>query len=617
MVVCSYGRGVQVLGRGGENRATATTAGVVCSCIGSSSKARRKSCVTRKRDRRRGRGRGREIERDGDRTCASNRLRCFAAGGRRRDESSRGGKDESTREVEVTEGESQSDTPLSLLLKPANRRRVTSCECAEDSLYELLEIGQSSGRERDPKGSEWEWKDETWKELVELSIEDGNPKLATDLFRVLCGGSKSRIPFKWSLDESEARTFLLIRLIRSLYVENALTFLEDSCKVSLQTRGADQISFGSVVSCPYCCGSAKGETGRERENDVPLAVVKPFEGAQTVPCASCRYQFDLYSGNIVSAKTEAPTFVPFFQRKIFGGGGQAGLAVHSFNVESPDGTARAYKFATATDEIPGKVGDRVTMIAASASKPSGLGLGGAPIPPGWKKGEARAVYNHRQGKTTSLLRAADPNSGIPLQYIALGSALLAGGDLASGLLNPDLPALIAAGTLGVSAAGAVTNQFVFPQLAKLPSGDLFVIECRQQFLGQYDVMKRKLDDLLASACEDIQLLSRLWNLHHKIEALGSNESYDARLQKILSSATILEDRIGAKVQLIEGYSRVSHMIEIEVELDADIDAAEARVAISDINEQMDRVRELEDLKEEWSIQVESKDEIEKLLSVNP
>ena len=57
--------------------------------------------------------------------------------------------------------------------------------------------------------------------------------------------------------------------------------------------------------------------------------------------------------------------------------------------------------------------------------------------------------------------------------------------------------------------------------------------------------------------------------------------------------------------------------EIEVELDADIDAAEARVAISDINEQMDRVRELEDLKEEWSIQVESKDEIEKLLSVNP
>ena len=138
-------------------------------------------------------------------------------------------------------------------------------------------------------------------------------------------------------------------------------------------------------------------------------------------------------------------------------------------------------------------------------------------------------------------------------------------------------------------------------------------EFRQQFLGQYDIIKGKLDDLLVSMNEDIQLLSRLWSLHHKIEALGTSGSYDARLQKILASATTLEDRVGAKMQLVEGYSRVSHMIEIEIELDADIDAAEASVARTGITEELVRVEELEDLKEEWTLQVEAKDEIERLL----
>ena len=43
---------------------------------------------------------------------------------------------------------------------------------------------------------------------------------------------------------------------------------------------------------------------------------------------------------------------------------------------------------------------------------------------------------------------------------------------------------------------------------------------RQEFLEQYGVMREKLASVLASACEDIQLLSRLWALHHKIEAVG-------------------------------------------------------------------------------------------------
>ena len=44
-----------------------------------------------------------------------------------------------------------------------------------------------------------------------------------------------------------------------------------------------------------------------------------------------------------------------------------------------------------------------------------------------------------------------------------------------------------------------------------------------------------------------------------------------------------------------------------------IDAAEASVPRTGITEELVRVEELEDLKEEWTLQVEAKDEIERLL----
>ena len=529
------------------------------------------------------------------------RRRCPLAGPR-----ASGGDSEAGESRTSTVDGSQADRAVnSALGRPAGRRRVTSCECAEESLYELLAVAQEDGQ--DISGVDLH--EATLEALVEVVVEAGNPDLAVDLFRVLYGGSRTQLPFTFSFDATRARSFLLIRLIRSLYLQAALKFLEDSCKVSMP--GPDQVSFGTVVSCPTC-----GE-------GVSLSVVKAFHGEETIACASCKYQYDLYSGQVVSCESEVPddkfSAGDLLQRvskaRVFAGNGNRFALTHKLVVDAPDGTARAYKFATETDEVPASVGDRVTLVCASAVDAKAGAGGGplAPIPPGAAKGEPRSLYNHRQGKNVPLLRSFDPDSGIPLKWLVLGAALFAGGDSTSALINPDFPALIAAGAVGVTSAGAVAKQLVLPQLAKLPSNGLASVEYRQQFLGQYDIIKGKLDDLLVSMNEDIQLLSRLWSLHHKIEALGTSGSYDARLQKILASATTLEDRVGAKMQLVEGYSRVSHMIEIEIELDADIDAAEASVARTGITEELVRVEELEDLKEEWTLQVEAKDEIERLL----
>ena len=58
-----------------------------------------------------------------------------------------------------------------------------------------------------------------------------------------------------------------------------------------------------------------------------------------------------------------------------------------------------------------------------------------------------------------------------------------------------------------------------------------------------------------------------------------------------------------------GYAKVMSMIEIEVEMDLEIPAAE----LEGIEQQMVRLVELEGLQEEASLQAEARDEVEKLL----
>lgn len=56
------------------------------------------------------------------------------------------------------------------------------------------------------------------------------------------------------------------------------------------------------------------------------------------------------------------------------------------------------------------------------------------------------------------------------------------------------------------------------------------------------------------------------------------------------------------------------MIEIEVEMDSDVIAAEAASSAERISEQIQQLMEIDSLEEQWRIQAEANDEAERLLS---
>lgn len=59
------------------------------------------------------------------------------------------------------------------------------------------------------------------------------------------------------------------------------------------------------------------------------------------------------------------------------------------------------------------------------------------------------------------------------------------------------------------------------------------------------------------------------------------------------------------------------MIEIEVEMDTNVLAAEATSNAESIAKQIQQIMELENLEERWRLQAEANDEVERLLSNEP
>lgn len=59
------------------------------------------------------------------------------------------------------------------------------------------------------------------------------------------------------------------------------------------------------------------------------------------------------------------------------------------------------------------------------------------------------------------------------------------------------------------------------------------------------------------------------------------------------------------------------MIEIEVEMETEVLAAETASNVDSIKEQIEQIMELENLEERWKIQAEANDEAERLLSSQP
>ncbi len=116
------------------------------------------------------------------------------------------------------------------------------------------------------------------------------------------------------------------------------------------------------------------------------------------------------------------------------------------------------------------MGERLTVVTSPVRNVRK----GGPLnasPPGTKPGEPLSATNHKTGAVLPLLRpppsAEAAAAGVP-SWLLPAAVLLAGGDAASALLDPSLPALLAAGAMGLAGSAAAGNGLLLPRLKQLP-----------------------------------------------------------------------------------------------------------------------------------------------------
>jgi hypothetical protein len=424
------------------------------------------------------------------------------------------------------------------------------------------------------------------------------------------------------------------------------------------------VSFGFVVPSPL-------------PPNRPLAVVQPQEGAKVVADAESRYEFELFSGSVTSCSSEAQqpaaNWAVAAARAVGLWRSPPVAAVHTWVVRAPDGASRTYRAATATADVPAAVGERVTVVSAperGRSKQRRLLL--TTSAPGVRPGEPMSCVNHKTGAALPLGRPPRPGdaAGVP-GWVLPAVVLLAGSDMASGMLNPALPTLIA-GAAAAAATSAVAGQaLLLPRLKQLPSGAVKVEGFRQALLAQHAGLGKKVGAVLGEASEDARALARLWQLQVKMESVGGSggggggpaaaslssgspaaslssgsfssggagspgasrggtasgrggagalapaapggaalaapggATYAARIGRVKAARRGVEERLASRLELLDGYARVMNMIEIEVEMEIDVAAAE----LAGIGEQIERLAELEAVAEEWRTQAEAQDEV--------
>ncbi|XP_050268991.1 uncharacterized protein LOC126713308 [Quercus robur] len=450
--------------------------------------------------------------------------------------------------------------------------------------------------------------------IITAALERNNAELALSVFYAMRAsfdqgttenGSFAEI-WKWSRPDVHVYTSLIRGLAASLRVSDALRIIEDICQMGVSP--AEEVPFGKVVRCPSCM--------------IAVAVAQPQHGIQVVSCAKCRYKYELISGDIVSIESEEISMdVPAWKR---------GLrflqimkqsipsAVHSIVVETPSGMARTHRFATETVDLPAQEGERVTIAVAAPSKvyrevgPFKF----SPKAPNFYAGEPMCLTNHKDGRESLLLRAPlkEGNSSLLNPSILFPLlAVLATGDAASGIINPSLPQFLSAAAVASLAVGATVNALVLPQLNQLPQRSVDAIAIKQQLLAQYDMLQSRIKDLKEAAEKEVWMLARMCQLENKIFAVGE-PSYRARRSRVKRVREGLENSLKGRIELIDSFARISSMIEIEVELDSDVLAAEAASNVESIAEQIQQIMELENLEERWKLQAEANDEAERLLS---
>ncbi|PSS11302.1 Pentatricopeptide repeat-containing protein [Actinidia chinensis var. chinensis] len=452
--------------------------------------------------------------------------------------------------------------------------------------------------------------------IISAAFDRNNADLALSVYSAmrssfdpgLAGGEMASTVqrWKWSRPDVHTCTLLVQGLAASLRVSDALKMIGAVSRVGVSP--GEEVPFGKIVRCPTCM--------------IAVTVAQPQHGIQVVSCSKCRYQYELVSGNIVSIESEEISMeVPawkralrFLQIKMQ----SIPAAVHSIVVETPSGMARTHRFATETVDLPAQEGERVTIaVAAPSNVYREVGpLKFSPKSPNFYPGEPMCLTNHRDGRESLLLRAPIKNGGTSLLNPSILFpllAVLATGDAASGFIDPSLPQFISVAAVSSVALGATLNTLVFPQLGRIPQRLVDTIAIKQQLLSQYDRLQSRIKGLKEGAENEVWMLARMCQLENKITAVGE-PSYRARRSRVRRVREGLESSLRKRIELIDSYARISSMIEIEVEMDSDVLAAEAASNAESIAEQIQQIMELENLEETWRIQIEANDEVERLLS---
>ncbi|CAL1373596.1 unnamed protein product [Linum trigynum] len=449
--------------------------------------------------------------------------------------------------------------------------------------------------------------------IINAALDRNNFELALSVFYAMRSSFDQVVSendglvqrWKWSRPDVSIYTALVRGLAASLKVSDALKTIDYICRVGVSP--SEEVPFGRVVRCPTCF--------------VAVAVAQPQHGVQIASCSKCRYQYELVSGDITSISSEEISmdlpawerglrFLQVMKRRI-------PAAVHSIVVQTPSGTARTQRFATETVDLPAQEGERVTIASAAPSNvyrsvgPFKFSPKASNVYPG----EPMCLTNHVNGRESPLLRAPAKDGRLsllnPAVLIPL-AAVLATGDVASGMVDPSLPQLLSVAAFTSVSVGAALNTLVLPQMNQLPQRSADAISIKQQLLSQYDVLQARIKDLKEAAEKEVWMLARMCQLENKIFAVGE-PSYRARRTRVKKVREGLEDSLKGRIELIDSYARISSMIEIEVEMDSDVLAAEAVGNAESIAEQIEQIMELEDLEERWKLQAEANDEAERLL----
>ncbi|BDA44546.1 hypothetical protein COCOBI_06-0220 [Coccomyxa sp. Obi] len=490
-------------------------------------------------------------------------------------------------------------------------RRLTSCEAANEALNLFLQEAES---DTSTSTSASGFTEEECRSLIGAAMERGNVALALSIYEAMCrarpgtGRGSSTAEglgaVSWPHASLDTVSAVVRGLARALRLKDAFGAIED-----VRRRGVplgDEVPFGHVVNSPMAPGT-------------PLTVVQPHEGCKVVACASTRYEYEVFTGDVVSVESEA---LVSQQSLLLAAARAANIwrkpplaAVHQMVLRAPDGRARSLRFGTATADVPAQVGERVSVVCSPdpAAASSGgqqqqrAGLLGS-APPFTKPGQPLTMTNHALGRETPLQPPPSSAAGIP-GWLLPAAVILSASDAASGLIDPALPLLIAGGVATVATTGVLGTTVLLPRLKQLPERLLQLETVRQKLLAQHNAIVVRMDALVAEASDDVRVLARLWQLQNKMQSVGTAGSYGARIERVATAVEGLEGRLHKKLELLDGYARVANMIEIEVEIDTEVPAAE----VQGIEEQLQRLEEVAEMQADWRLQAEAQDEVERLL----